>query len=617
MALRNYWTKVGNDMSEDVCDVDSNRIHLLDEATISKIAAGEVIERPASAVKELLDNSIDAGATEIKVEIEGSGVKRISVRDNGSGMSHVDASMAFKKHATSKLNSIDDLETVRTLGFRGEALSSMAAVAKVTLTTRRSRDVAGTKVLAGSDGVESISEAGAPVGTTVDVADLFHSTPARRKYLKSSRTELAHITDVLINYAIAHPNISFTLLNEDKVVLRSPATANMFNNIVHIHGAEVARSLVPIVWENDLVKISGYISKPELIRSGSDLQSFYINGRSISSKAISNAIRLGYYTLLPKGRYPAAFLSLKIDPAIVDVNVHPRKTEVRLSHEKEIMEAVTAAVDSTLRSTHLVPEIKVKDKPSPLQKVLYEKEGEEENKDATPSRILEEPAPYHPPAKDTERRLKASSRLQSRLEASAQETGSAFVADDVKVMGQFEDLYIVAEVEKKLLLIDQHAAHERIMYERVLDSRDMGWQELLNPVTLELNPKEKVILEEFIPYLEEVGFSISEFGPNTYVVTTVPTIFGRMESPDVVHDIVSDLLSYGRIKDDTEIYDHVFSTMACRAAIKAGAVCNKEQMADLIRQLKKCKNPYTCPHGRPTMISFTRDELDRMFKRTG
>ncbi|MGD9778623.1 DNA mismatch repair endonuclease MutL [Methanomethylovorans sp.] len=612
-------------MAEDLCDVDSNRIHLLDEATISKIAAGEVIERPASAVKELLDNSIDAGATEIKVEIEGSGVKRISVRDNGHGMSHMDASMAFKKHATSKLTSIDDLELVRTLGFRGEALSSMAAVAKVTLITRRSRDVAGTKVMAGSDGVKSILEVGAPVGTTVEVADLFHSTPARRKYLKSSRTELAHITEVLTNYAIAHPVISFTLLNEGKVVLRSPATNNMFDNIVHIHGAEVARSLVPVVCENELVKISGYVSKPELSRSGSDLQSFYINGRSIYSKAISNAIRLGYYTLLPKGRYPAAFLKLEIDPRIVDVNVHPRKTEVRLSHEKEIMDFVTAAVENALSSTHLVPEIKVKDKPFPVQKVLYEDKDEDEsklqdklqNKVYLESRVLEEPTPYHPPPKDTERRLKASARLQSRLASSPHDEEPVFVADDVKVMGQFEDLYIVAEVEKKLLLIDQHAAHERVMYERVLDSRDMGWQELLNPVTLELNPKEKIILEEFVPYLEEVGFSISEFGPDTYVVTTVPTIFGRMESPDVVHDIVSDLLSVGRIKDDTEIYDHVFSTMACRAAIKAGAVCNKDQMADLIRQLKKCRNPYTCPHGRPTMISFTREELDRMFKRTG
>jgi DNA mismatch repair protein MutL len=612
-------------MVDDACDVDSNRIHLLDDDTISKIAAGEVIERPASAVKELLDNSIDAGATEIKVEIEGSGVKRIAVRDNGHGMSHIDASMAFKKHATSKLTSIDDLDLVRTLGFRGEALSSMAAVAKVILVTRRGRDVAGTKVMADSDGVESISEVGAPTGTTVEVADLFHSTPARRKYLKSSRTELAHITEFVTNYAIAHPDISFTLLNEGKVVLRSPTTNNMFDNIVHIHGAEVARSLVSVVWENDLVNISGYISKPELSRSGSDLQSFYINGRSISSKAISNAIRLGYYTLLPKGRYPAAFLKLEIDPRIVDVNVHPRKTEVRLSHEKEIMEAVTAAVENALNSTHLVPEIKDKYKPSPVQKVLYENKSEEETKLQNKaqdqvylgSRVLEEPTPYHPPPKDTERRLKASARLQSRLESSPHDEEPVFVEEDVKVMGQFEDLYIVAEVEKKLLLIDQHAAHERVMYERVLDSRDMGWQELLSPVTLELNPKERVILEEFIPYLEEVGFSISEFGPDTYVVTTVPTIFGRMESPDVVHDIVSDLLSVGRIKDDTERYDHVFSTMACRAAIKAGAVCNKEQMADLIRQLKKCKNPYTCPHGRPTMISFTREELDRMFKRTG
>ncbi|WP_367344186.1 DNA mismatch repair endonuclease MutL [Methanomethylovorans sp.] len=608
-------------MVDDACAVDSNRIRLLDEATISKIAAGEVIERPASVVKELLDNSIDAGATEIKVEIEGSGVKRISVQDNGCGMSHVDASMAFMKHATSKLTSIDDLETICTLGFRGEALSSMAAVAKVTLITRKGLDTAGTKVMAGSDGVESISEIGAPVGTTVDVTDLFHSTPARRKYLKSRRTELAHITEVLTNYAIVNPGISFTLLNEGKTVLRSPVTTSMFDNIVYIHGAEVARSLIPIVWENDLVKISGYISKPELSRSGPYLQSFYINKRSISSKSISNAIRLGYYTLLPKGRYPAAFLDLEIDPGRVDVNVHPRKTEVRLSHEKEIMDVITSAVDSTLRSAHLVPEIKFGDKLSSVQKSLYddadERVDEAQNNLDTPVRIHEETTPYHPSVKDTERRLKTSSRLQSRLDTSLLEEENVFASDDIKILGQFKDLYIVAEVEEKLLLIDQHAAHERVMYERVLDLKETGWQELLDPVTLELNPKEKIILEEFIPYLENVGFGISEFGPNTYVVTTVPVIFGRMESPDVVHDIVSDLLSVGRIKDDTQIYDHVFSTMACRAAIKAGAVCNEKQMADLVRQLKKCRNPYTCPHGRPTMISFTREELDRMFKRTG
>ncbi|MBC7085887.1 MAG: DNA mismatch repair endonuclease MutL [Methanomethylovorans sp.] len=607
-------------MNNVFCDGDNNKIHILDEVTISKIAAGEVIERPASAVKELLDNSIDAGATDIKVEIEGSGVKRISVKDNGCGMSHDDAYMAFKKHATSKLKNIDDLENVHTLGFRGEALSSIAAVAKVTLTTRRSKDIAGTRVIAGSDGVESISEVGAPVGTSVEVIDLFYNTPARRKYLKSGRTELAHITDVFTNYAIGHPDISFTLLNEGKVVLRSPATGNMGDSIVYIHGAEIARMLVPILWENDIVKICGYISKPELSRSGTDLQFFCVNGRCISSKALSNAIRLGYYTLLPKGRYPAAFLHLEIDPSTVDVNVHPRKTEVRFSHEKEIMDAVTAAVDSTLKATHLVPEIKVKDKPVIVQKILYEKGKEEENK-LEPLQlstyVLEENATYHPPVRDTERRIKTSSRLQSRLQSSPQFEESAFVGYDVKIIGQFENLYIIAEVEKKLLLVDQHAAHERVMYERILDLKEIGWQELLNPVTLELNPKEKVILEDYIPYLEEVGFSISEFGNNAYVVTTVPTIFGKMEKPDVVHDIISDLLSAGRIKDETEIHNHVFSSMACRAAIKAGAVCNKEQMIDLIRQLKKCRNPYTCPHGRPTMISFTKEELDRLFKRTG
>ncbi|WP_406656351.1 DNA mismatch repair endonuclease MutL [Methanolobus sp. ZRKC2] len=631
-------------MTEESCDISGSRIKLLDESTINKIAAGEVVERPASVVKELLDNSIDAHATDVRVETRGSGTKNITVVDNGVGMSHNDASLAFQKHATSKINTIEDLNRVLTLGFRGEALASISSVAKVEMITRQEKDISGTKVVVDSSGLKSISSAGSPVGTSILVEDLFYTTPARRKYLKSMRTELAHITDVVTRHAISYPDISFTLINDGKVILKSPSSRDLLDSIVHLYGADVARSLVPLEFKSDLISISGYISKPELTRSGNDLQAFFINSRSISSKLISNAVRLGYYTLLPKGRYPAAFLKFTINPINVDVNVHPTKREVRLSHEKEIESAIISAVEKALALTNLVPEARITKKESGIQSRIFEAGKSEfpveENKVGTPkeayfsrSRIDEKTPdiekeedtevvretrePYHYPRKDTQKRLKKSERLQ--LQHEIQDDSPAkhpFNADDIKIYGQFADLYLIIETEEKLVMVDQHAAHERIMYEQVLKMKDLGWQELITPVTLDLSTKEKTIIEDYIPSLEKMGFAISEFGPNSYVVTTIPSIFGKLEDPSVIHDIISDLLSQGRIKEDTEVYDRLCSTMACRAAIKAGAVCTPEQMRELVRQLMLCENPYTCPHGRPTMLSFTKEELGRMFGRS-
>ncbi len=629
-------------MTDKACDIRGPQIRLLDESTINKIAAGEVIERPASVVKELIENSIDAHATEVRVEIGGYGTKSMLVVDNGVGMSHTDASMAFKKHATSKISNIDDLDHILTMGFRGEALASIASVAKVELVTRQEGEIEGTKVVVDSSGIKNISSAGTAVGTTILVNDLFYSTPARKKYLKSARTEIAHIVDVVSRNCLAHPDVSFTLLVDGKVTLKSPASAKMLDSIVHLYGADVARSLVPLEYGSHLIEISGYISKPELTRSGKDLQVFLINGRPIFSKQISNAVRLGYYTLIPKGRYPAAFLNFTIDPVNIDVNVHPAKREVRLGHEKEIERMIISAVEDALGKESLVPEIEVSKKDSPTQSRFYHTGSSKSERtekyvssdspafsehtsilDTSPDTtsksdmIREEKESYHYPAKDTQRRLKRSERLQiSDNSDDVAELSISFSPSDVKVHGQYADLYIICEMDGKLILIDQHAAHERIMYEQVLSMQDMGWQELITPVALELSQKEMVIIEEFIPQLEEMGFSISEFGPRSYVVTTVPSIFGKLENTDVVHDIISDLLSVGRVKEDTERYDLLCSTMACRAAIKAGAVCNIGQMDDLIRQLMRCKNPFTCPHGRPTMISFTRDELGKIFKRT-
>ncbi len=630
-------------MTDKACDIRGPRITLLDESTINKIAAGEVIERPASVVKELIENSVDAHASDVRVEIGGYGTKSILVVDNGVGMSHTDASLSFKKHATSKISAIEDLDSILTMGFRGEALASIASVARVELVTRQEGEIAGTKVVVDSSGIKSITSAGTAVGTSILVNDLFYSTPARKKYLKSARTELAHIIDVVSRNSLAHSDVSFTLVVDGKVTLRSPSSAKMLDSIVHLYGADVARSLVPVEFESDLITISGYISKPELTRSGKDLQVFFINGRSIFSNQISNAVRLGYYTLLPKGRYPAAFLNFMIDPVNVDVNVHPAKREVRLSHEKEIEAMVISAVEDALGKESLVPEIQVK-KDVPVQVYLSEPKVKEEEEsvrtsdkpdgsdtvedepyisgslqDISPQDavIKENKEPYHYPAKDTQKRLKKSERLQMSVTSNeVVELSSSFKPSDVKVYGQYADLYIISEMDGKLILIDQHAAHERIMYEEVLRMQDMGWQELITPVTLDLSQKEKAIIEDFIPDLENIGFSISEFGPKSYVVTTVPSIFGKLEDTDVIHDIISDLLSTGRVKEDTERYDLLCSTMACRAAIKAGAVCSAKQMEELIRQLMHCSNPYTCPHGRPTMISFTKDELAKLFKRT-
>nr|WP_321496745.1 DNA mismatch repair endonuclease MutL [uncultured Methanolobus sp.] len=688
-------------MTEESCDIRASRIKLLDESTINKIAAGEVIERPASVVKELIENSIDAHATDVRVEIGGYGTKSILVVDNGTGMSHTDASMAFKKHATSKINRIEDLDNILTMGFRGEALASIASVARVELVTRQEGEIEGTKVVVDTSGIKNITSTGTPVGTSILVNDLFYSTPARRKYLKSARTEIAHIVDVVSRNSLSHPDVSFTLVIDGKVNLRSPSSVKMLDSIVHLYGADVARSLIPLEYESDLLMISGYVSKPEFTRSGKDFQVFFINGRPIYSNQLSNSVRLGYYTLLAKGRYPAAFLNFIINPVNVDVNVHPAKREVRLSHEKEIGVMIVAAVEGALAKNSLVPEVQLEKKEVPVQSRLnisgtkltsssssspsnlegkpvtydsvesekpsefsvssaqvaspktssssyysrdveppkterpalcepssdYEASspiiisGEEPFEKSKTNVVKEEKQPYQYPAKDTQRRIKRSERLQTSVTSEVmeklEELKASFSPSGVKVFGQYADLYILTEMDGKLVLIDQHAAHERIMYEQVLRMQDMGWQELITPITLDLSQKEIAIIEDFIPQLEKMGFSISEFGPKSYVVTTVPSIFGKLEDTDVIHDIISDLLSVGRVKEDTERYDLLCSTMACRAAIKAGAVCNTKQMEELIRQLMNCNNPYTCPHGRPTMISFTKDELAKLFKRTG
>lgn len=654
-----------------------NKIRILDKDTINKIAAGEVIERPASVVKELVDNSIDAGATDIRIEVEKGGKKSLLVRDNGCGMSRADALIAYKKHATSKLTHIEDLNTISTMGFRGEALASITAVAKVEIVTRPPEEITGTKIIVHGGKVIETTDAGTAPGTSVHVKDLFYNTPARRKYLKSDRTELAHITDIITQLALANPDISFTLLSEGKPVLRNTGSNDLFNSIVNLLGPDTARSMLPLKsgkadFEKADFEIQGYISKPEITRAEGDQLFIFVNTRPVTSRAITAAVRTGYYTKIPKGRYPVAVLSLIVDPGEVDVNVHPRKAEVRFSREKELEDIITVAVERVLSEHGLVPEIREKSSKtfqkafefsgslaglqvSEAQKTLRknmtetgipEKSSASESSSKIPG---EKAGTYTYPVKDTERKLRKSERLigfseETRAQERAQEILSVKEQsseigeekekiileerqkpkqkpnigplENLRIIGQVSKMYILAEKGEDLVLIDQHAAHERILYEQVLTMKKSRVQELITPVTIELSPKEKVLMEEYIPYLEEYGFGISEFGDNTYVVTFVPEVFGQLEHPELVHDVINDLLASGKVKKETGLSEKVSKTLACRAAIKGGAACSPRQMEDLVEQLKKAENPYSCPHGRPTVITFTKSELDRMFART-
>lgn len=573
------------------------KIHILDEATINKIAAGEVIERPSSVVKELIENSIDAGANDIRVEVIKAGKKQIRVIDNGCGMGKEDAALSFVKHATSKISGIKDLEAVRTMGFRGEALSSICAVAKVEIVTKTREELSGTKVIVHGGKLRGISEAGAADGTAVTVEELFYNTPARKKYLKSDSTELAHIIDVVTRNALGHNNVSFTLLHNGAEILRSPASKHQ-DTIIHIYGNEVARAMLPVYFESVLAKVTGLISKPSLTRGSLDYQYFYINSRSINSRAISYALRDGYGTLIPRGRFPIAVLKIYIDAKEVDINVHPTKNQVRLSHDREIYDIVAHAVKIALSQKNLTPEINIAEQ----QPLLYE------NAPEIPL-VRETGTGFKVSIKDTERRLRRTERF-------AEEKIKKIQIPKVKVLGQVDSLYIIAETQNGLMIIDQHAAHERIFYERVRESGRTDSQELIIPINLELDSREKVLMKECIPYLEEFGFRIAEFGPDAFAVTAVPYVLGRLEDPELVHDIVSDILSGGRIKDETGMFERVTKSIACRSAVKAGADCSLEQMQRLVEQLFLTENPYTCPHGRPTVVSFNRQELDKLFKRS-
>ncbi|MBN1322840.1 MAG: DNA mismatch repair endonuclease MutL [Methanotrichaceae archaeon] len=572
-------------------------IKVLDEDTINKIAAGEVIERPFSVVKELVENSIDAGATSILIEVEDGGKSLIGVVDDGCGIDREDLPLAFERHATSKIRAAEDLDYISTLGFRGEALSAIASVSRSVEVLTKTRDASSGSFQRIENGNMERGEAGSPLGTKVVVSGLFHNLPARRKHLRSAGWELARIAELVTELAIINHGISFELFSKKRTIFKSARSPSWDDVLARTLGFDVFKCLLPLEAEAAGFRIKGMVGSHLLTRSSPDWVLIYVNGRPVSSRPIQAALREAYRGLIPRSKSPIAIISIEIDPRWIDVNVHPTKREVRFLREEEVIEAVRSIVSSVLkRSPSAAPE----DRLRPLE--WREPSGLGRELDMA---FIEMEDDIHPHGEQSTLPLEG---LDDRLEATL---------PGQRILGQIMDLYIVAEGNGGLLLVDQHAAAERISYEAIsrrIEESHIS-QELIAPVAIELSSKEQVLLETYKPLLVEMGFSIQPFGGRAHQVRAVPATGSRLESPQAIHDLLLDLFALGKASKGSTIREEAIKLLACRGSIKAGEKLSIGDMRKLLHDLLSCNNPLTCPHGRPTMITVSAEQLEKIFNR--
>lgn len=568
------------------------RIRALDEETVNKIAAGEVIERPASVVKELVENSIDAGAHRILIEVRDGGKSLIKVTDDGCGIDPDDLPLAFQKHATSKINGAEDLEKISTLGFRGEALASIASVSKAVEVRTKTRDALSGSYLRLEQGKRAeTKEVGSPIGTSIVVWDLFFNVPARRKHLKGAEAELVHIIDLITELAIIHYDIAFELFSGSRTHFKS-ARSNSWDDVLsRIFGLKAVAGLAPLEASGRGWQVEGMIGDAFSQRASPDRIFIFVNGRAVSSRPISTALREAYRNIIPPGKSPIAVLSLEISPELVDVNVHPAKREIRLLHENEICSAVTQEAARTL-STHA--RSAAAERLQPGEEIAASEETLAQN-------ALQRTLP-----------LEAAEQVHP-------DEGLPQIDDrpKLKILGQIKRLYIVAESEQGLVLIDQHAAAERIRFESLAEQYQKRSirQELACPVTIELSASEEVMLRSWKEVLEEIGFEISSFGGRSYAVRSVPALGQRIESAESVHDLLEDLFLRGKPGADSSSRDDILKLLACRGSIKSGKELTLQEMEKLLGELEECENPLTCPHGRPVMVTLEQSQLERLFGR--
>lgn len=653
------------------------QIALLSQETIDKIAAGEVIERPSSVVKELVENAIDAGSSAVTVEIKEGGISFIRISDNGCGIEREQIPLAFLRHSTSKIKSVEDLFTVTSLGFRGEALSSIAAVSQVELITKTNGDFTGSRYLIEGSKEVSLEEIGAPDGTTFIIRNLFYNTPARKKFLKSAQTEGTYIHELMQRMILSHPDVAFKFIMNNQVKLQSSGNGNIKDIIYHLYGRDITKALLPIAHESELFKVSGFIGKPMISRGNRGYELYFVNGRFIRSQILSKAIEDAFKPFLMQHQYPFTVLYFEIDSSLLDVNVHPTKMELRFSNQQELYREVQSILSAALVHRDIIPEVPVdtpkknemevpkieKVMPEPFEQKRLEEIRKAVRKDSPyeikypvsrpmgtgsvssaaqeklldtiksmppedmmEERIRKEPLPEQS-KKETEKELAKEAYVLREEETygakpeGSYEQGSFLKEEEMakqKIIGQLFDTYWLVEYNDRLFIVDQHAAHEKVMYEKLkkqFEKKEFTSQAISPPIVITLSMREAEILERFKEQFTKLGFEIEHFGGAEYSICGVPGNLYRLNTRDVLIDMLDELTDGISERATADVILDKIASMSCKAAVKGSQRLSLPEMEQLMKDLMKLDNPYNCPHGRPTIIAMSKYEIEKKFKR--
>ena len=653
------------------------QIALLSQETIDKIAAGEVIERPSSVVKELVENAIDAGSSAVTVEIKEGGISFIRISDNGCGIEREQIPLAFLRHSTSKIKSVEDLFTVTSLGFRGEALSSIAAVSQVELITKTNGDFTGSRYLIEGSKEVSLEEIGAPDGTTFIIRNLFYNTPARKKFLKSAQTEGTYIHELMQRMILSHPDVAFKFIMNNQVKLQSSGNGNIKDIIYHLYGRDITKALLPIAHESELFKVSGFIGKPMISRGNRGYELYFVNGRFIRSQILSKAIEDAFKPFLMQHQYPFTVLYFEIDSSLLDVNVHPTKMELRFSNQQELYREVQSILSAALVHRDIIPEVPVdtpkknemevpkieKVMPEPFEQKRLEEIRKAVRKDspyeikypvsrpmgtgsvssATQEKLLDtiksmppedmmeerirkEPLPEQS-KKETEKELAKEAYVLREEETygakpeGSYEQGSFLKEEEMakqKIIGQLFDTYWLVEYNDRLFIVDQHAAHEKVMYEKLkkqFEKKEFNSQAISPPIVITLSMREAEILERFKEQFTKLGFEIEHFGGAEYSICGVPGNLYRLNTKDVLIEMLDELTDGISERATADVILDKIASMSCKAAVKGSQRLSLPEMEQLMKDLMKLDNPYNCPHGRPTIIAMSKYEIEKKFKR--
>lgn len=653
------------------------QIALLSQETIDKIAAGEVIERPSSVVKELVENAIDAGSSAVTVEIKEGGISFIRISDNGCGIEREQIPLAFLRHSTSKIKSVEDLFTVTSLGFRGEALSSIAAVSQVELITKTNGDFTGSRYLIEGSKEVSLEEIGAPDGTTFIIRNLFYNTPARKKFLKSAQTEGTYIHELMQRMILSHPDVAFKFIMNNQVKLQSSGNGNIKDIIYHLYGRDITKALLPIAHESELFKVSGFIGKPMISRGNRGYELYFVNGRFIRSQILSKAIEDAFKPFLMQHQYPFTVLYFEIDSSLLDVNVHPTKMELRFSNQQELYREVQSILSAALVHRDIIPEVPVdtpkknemevpkieKVMPEPFEQKRLEEIRKAVRKDSPyeikypvsrpmgtgsvssaaqeklldtiksmppedmmEERIQKEPLPEQS-KKETEKELAKEAYVLREEETygakseGSYEQGSFLKEEEMakqKIIGQLFDTYWLVEYNDRLFIVDQHAAHEKVMYEKLkkqFEKKEFTSQAISPPIVITLSMREAEVLERFKEQFTKLGFEIEHFGGAEYSICGVPGNLYRLNTRDVLIDMLDELTDGISERATADVILDKIASMSCKAAVKGSQRLSLTEMEQLMKDLMKLDNPYNCPHGRPTIIAMSKYEIEKKFKR--